>query len=187
MALGPRCCGSCSINAMYLCDPSRMLMRAGPWRFSPDMATRWSVSLPAITGTRLRPATYQSVVNSLEPGEHTFRVRLTNKSGATEYSQPVRVTVLLPALSLAFPNPFSQSTRFELRVDTPQHVRVDVYDVAGRQIRTLVDETIKGEGAWQTATWDGRNDRGEEVSSGVYFYRLEINSFRETRKMVLLR
>jgi flagellar hook assembly protein FlgD len=60
-----------------------------------------------------------------------------------------------------------------------------VFDVRGRRIRTLVDETLSaGEHA---RGWDGTNQRGEPVASGVYFYRLTAGDFRQTRRMLLLK
>jgi flagellar hook assembly protein FlgD len=64
-------------------------------------------------------------------------------------------------------------------------VTLRVYDVSGRLVRTLVDGR-QPEGV-ATATWDGRNDGGGRVASGVYFYRLEAGDTRATRRMVLLK
>jgi flagellar hook assembly protein FlgD len=65
------------------------------------------------------------------------------------------------------------------------HVTLSIYDVAGRRVRTLVD-TPHTAGA-HTVTWNGTNDRGATVSSGIYFYRLRAGAFAETHKMVLLK
>ena len=64
-------------------------------------------------------------------------------------------------------------------------VRLQIFDVAGRLVRTLVDgmET-PGE---KRVTWDGRNSRGSHVATGVYFYRMDAPGFTKTRKMVLLK
>ena len=59
------------------------------------------------------------------------------------------------------------------------------YNVAGQQVRKLVDGT-KEPGA-HAITWDGRSDAGNPVSSGVYFYKLVTNNFMETKKMILLK
>ena len=62
-----------------------------------------------------------------------------------------------------------------------------VYDVAGRRVRTLVSETQSPGVDGFTATWDGRDDRGRAVATGVYFYRLVAGDYSQTRKMVLLK
>ncbi|MCK5618654.1 MAG: hypothetical protein KAJ17_04600, partial [Candidatus Krumholzibacteria bacterium] len=63
--------------------------------------------------------------------------------------------------------------------------RLVVYDVRGARVRTLVDETAMG--GKYTVAWDGRNDQGQSVGSGVYFYRLAGRHFTQTRKMLLLK
>jgi hypothetical protein len=83
------------------------------------------------------------------------------------------------------PNPFNPSTR--ILFDVPEgggHVRIDIFDVAGRQVRTLLDED-RGAGTW-TTQWDGATDTGSRASSGVYFYRMRARGFEQTLRMTLL-
>jgi hypothetical protein len=89
------------------------------------------------------------------------------------------------ALYQNVPNPFNPTTA--IRYDVPVgggEVTLRVYDVSGRLVRALVDGP-EGPGA-KMVTWDGRNDRGQAVSSGVYFYRMTAPGFDTTHKMVLL-
>ena len=65
------------------------------------------------------------------------------------------------------------------------HVTLEVFDVQGRLIRTLVD-AVQDRGP-HTTVWDGRDAAGRELSSGVYFYRLKMAGIEETRKMLLLK
>jgi flagellar hook assembly protein FlgD len=60
-----------------------------------------------------------------------------------------------------------------------------VYDVTGARVRTLVEGEVSG--GKYTVEWDGRNDRGQTVGSGVYFYRLVERNFTQTKKMILLK
>ena len=83
------------------------------------------------------------------------------------------------------PNPFNPVTSIMYALPAPGHVRLAVYDAAGRLVATLVDEYAKA-GPHATA-WDSRNDRGVEVASGVYFCRLEASGRTLTKKMVLLK
>lgn len=87
-----------------------------------------------------------------------------------------------------YPNPFNPWTviRYDLAAGTgPVPVRVTVYDLAGRNVATLVDEPqLPGRHA---VTWEGRADTGMPVPSGVYFYRVEAGSQATTRKMVLVK
>ena len=66
-----------------------------------------------------------------------------------------------------------------------QEVRLEVYDLAGRHVRTLVDGPVQA--GWQTARWDGRTDGGTRVASGVYFCRLEARTRELSRKVVVLK
>jgi len=88
-------------------------------------------------------------------------------------------------LSQNFPNPFNPSTmiKFDLKEKGP--VTLKVYNVAGQLVRTLVDDVR--DAAAHSIVWDGRNNIGSKVASGIYFYKMETNGFSETRKMVLLR
>jgi len=85
------------------------------------------------------------------------------------------------------PNPFNPST--SIRYDVPAGggaVTLRIYDVAGRLVRTLVDSDRSTPGT-HTAMWNGTDERGKEVATGIYFYRLTGGGFGETRKMVLLK
>jgi hypothetical protein len=83
------------------------------------------------------------------------------------------------------PNPFNPSTMIRYDVPEAGQVRIRVFDVSGRPVRTLIDRVEpRGGGA---TVWDGGDDDGQLVPSGVYFYRMEAPGFTETRKAVLLR
>lgn len=89
------------------------------------------------------------------------------------------------SLSQNYPNPFNPATTIEYSVATTSRVRLTVYNIRGQTITTLVDD-IKGPGRHEQ-TWNGSNDRGSQVASGVYFYRLETDHYTDTKKMVLLK
>jgi hypothetical protein len=84
-----------------------------------------------------------------------------------------------------FPNPFNPTATIRFEIARPEHVRLKVFDVAGRLVRTLVDEPRQPSA--YVVVWDGTDDRGGPVASGVYFYRMTAGSFVETRKMMLLK
>ena len=85
------------------------------------------------------------------------------------------------------PNPFNPTTSISYSFRESGRVQLRVYDVAGRLVRTLVDDFQPARGQGYTVVWDGRSDAGQSVATGVYFYRLETPGFSETRKMVLLK
>ena len=89
-------------------------------------------------------------------------------------------------LSQNYPNPFNPSTSIEFTVRERTRVSLKVYDVSGQLVRTLL-EGDRAPGEVHRINWDGRNNAGQSVSSGVYFYRLVASDFTQTRKMVLLK
>jgi serine protease len=89
------------------------------------------------------------------------------------------------ALGMPSPNPSDDGARFELSVDRPRHVSVIVCDVRGRRLRTLVNRDF-GPGV-SSLSWDGRDDRGAQVDSGIYFLRLDSEGDQLARKAVVSR
>ena len=89
------------------------------------------------------------------------------------------------SLAQNYPNPFNPQTTIAFSIAERANVRVAVYNVNGALVRTLANES-RAAGAYEL-TWDGRDDGGRQVASGVYFYRLTAGSFTQTKKMVLLK
>ncbi len=88
-------------------------------------------------------------------------------------------------LHLNYPNPFNPSTVVSFTVPKKEKVSVRVYDVSGRFVRTLTDKTF--DAGKHSITWDGTNEGGRHVGSGVYFCRMDAAGFSKTRKLVLIR
>jgi hypothetical protein len=84
-----------------------------------------------------------------------------------------------------YPNPFNPATVIEYALPKPSEVKIEIYNILGQKVRHLVDELQ--EPGYKKIFWDGRDDGGNEISSGVYFYRLEAGTFVECRKMTLLK
>lgn len=93
------------------------------------------------------------------------------------------------ALSQNYPNPFNSNTiiKFEITGTSGEAVQASlkVYNILGEKVKTLFDEA-KYPGN-HSVTWDGTNDRGEKIASGVYLYRLSTGKYSETKKMTLLK
>ena len=89
------------------------------------------------------------------------------------------------ALEGNVPNPFNPVTELGVQVSRLVHVRLEVYDVLGRRVRVLVDgERAAG---YYSVRWDGRDEAGMEVGSGLYLCRMTAGSFCKVQKMVLLK
>ena len=89
------------------------------------------------------------------------------------------------ALGQNVPNPFNPETSLPYQLDREARVVIRIYDVSGRLVRTL-DVGQKGAGVYK-AHWDGKNQAGHSVASGVYFYSMKAGDFSATRKMTMLR
>jgi len=83
------------------------------------------------------------------------------------------------------PNPFNPMTKIAFGLAVPGCVNLRIYDVSGRLVRELVDETRPA--ARYEEVWDGLDGAGRHAASGMYFYRLDAGTFTQTRKMVLLK
>ncbi len=96
--------------------------------------------------------------------------------------------VVLPrgfALHQNYPNPFNPVTEISFTLPRTAHATLCIYNALGQRVATLSDRE-RPAGTY-SIVWNGMNDRGEAVASGVYFYRLETDDFVETRKMVLMK
>ena len=83
------------------------------------------------------------------------------------------------------PNPFSRATEIAFQLARTGHATLRVYDVAGQVVATLRDGELSA-GAHR-AIWDGKDDTGRQVASGLYFYRLTTGEGRGVRRMLLIR
>jgi len=89
------------------------------------------------------------------------------------------------SLSQNHPNPFNPATSIQYTLPTRSHVVLEVYNLLGQKVTTLVDE-VQEAGIHQSI-WDGKENKGNTVTSGVYFYRIKADNFSEVKKMVLMK
>jgi len=88
------------------------------------------------------------------------------------------------ALSENFPNPFNPQTSFTLSLPEASDYAIRIFNVAGQLVKTFEGHAEAGV---HTITWDGRNDQGSQVASGVYFMKAQANTFEATRKMLMIK
>jgi hypothetical protein len=88
-------------------------------------------------------------------------------------------------LSQSYPNPFNQTTKIEFTLAKSGFVSLNIYDILGRKVKTLVSEHLSS--GYKSVLWDGKNESGDDVASGIYFYQLKVGNFSETKKLVLLK
>jgi hypothetical protein len=141
--------------------------------------------------------------NGTDPGmvidirEGVTGIRHRVSSGQSVYIEDSRVngfsvsvigTVSLPmefALGQNYPNPFNPATITNYQLPTTNHVDIVVYDLLGRNIRTLVHGVVSA--GYHTTEWDGRDESGNAVPSGVYFMRMTSGDFSMARKLMLMK
>ena len=174
--------------------PSGLEAQSYALYFSADAGATWQAIATGITGHSLTtnvPATATS--------QGLFRVFAYVSGHAVGYDtsdQPFTVLGqgagvpdnFIPAtfaLGQNSPNPFKGSTTVLFDLPKDSSVRLEVTDVNGRTVRTLVDSAVPA--GRHYIGWDGRDDRGREVASGVYFYNVVAGGFRETKRMVVVK
>jgi len=132
-------------------------------------------------------ARYSFVDDSVRPSStYFYKLEVMLGREAREEFGPVEFTYIAAfALRQNVPNPFNPATRISFTIPEACHARLAIYDVSGREVKALVNRLLRAD--HYQVVWDGTNNRGARVASGIYFYRLEAGRYAATRKMVLLR
>ncbi|MBD3386733.1 T9SS type A sorting domain-containing protein [candidate division KSB1 bacterium] len=132
---------------------------------------------------------YSFVDKDIKNGEtYYYQLVQIDYNGNTCLYNAVEVLSSLPEKSellTNYPNPFNSRTVIGFRLQENSHVQLDIYSLTGEKVATLLSEMV-GAGN-HTSVWNGRNEVGETVASGTYFYRLKSDSEISTRKMLFLR
>ena len=89
------------------------------------------------------------------------------------------------SLSQNYPNPFNPVTRMDYTLPKRSRVVISIYNVLGQEVKTIINR--EQEYGYHSITWDGIDNRGKQMSSGVYFARMNSNSFSQTKKMLLVK
>ena len=108
--------------------------------------------------------------------------------GSAETSVEAEFSVSVPTaawLDQNYPNPFNLGTLIRYQLPEESHVILQIYDLLGQKVGTLVEG--RQEGGWYTIRWDGRDDGGADLASGVYLCRIRAGDFVKVQKMALIR
>jgi hypothetical protein len=90
------------------------------------------------------------------------------------------------ALFQNYPNPFNPATLIQFNLERPERVNLEIFNILGQKVRTLLSGEVFAAGPY-TFLWDGKDDRGSAVSSGLYVYRLKTPTYLQTKKMMLVK
>lgn len=143
------------------------------------------------TGSSEQPLrTYRYEDSDVEAGSaYSYQLVALSRDGELLLSAPLAVQVqALPteySLSQNYPNPFNPSTKIEFSVPETARLRLIIFNTAGQKVRTLVSEQL--EPGRYVYEWDGRDENGNRVASGVYLYRLLGDGFVAERKLVFMK
>jgi len=195
--------GDCPIiNNFDLMTPSTQAQSGGKWgillRYPNSLAaaTRYATNYVTFGNDSARAVFMGFMFNNIEEGGE--RLQLARAITETYFKETPCYTPTgideepvvnaPPARTQLFqnaPNPFNPQTVISFAVAQKGMVRIDIFDVAGRHVRTLVQKSY--EPGVHTASWNGTDDAGRSLASGAYFYRLTAAGSSESKKLILLR
>jgi len=128
------------------------------------------------------PGTNSLVIYSNDPDESAFTIPIV-------FQEPVRVELEnIPesfTLNQNYPNPFNPTTTLSYGLPEESEVSLIIYDIRGKSVKTFVSQSQNA--GWYAQTWNGLNDNGEPVSTGIYLARLHAGSYSRTIKMLYLK
>ena len=116
----------------------------------------------------------------LEIMDHGFIPKRDHPENAQANDSPTTF-----ALSQNYPNPFNPETEISFQLPEDVHVTLSIFNLLGQKVRTIIDKQMAT--GYHTIQWDGRNDFGNSVASGVYLYVIQAGKFYDVKKMVLMR
>ncbi len=135
------------------------------------------------SGTTETPQEYKHRLGELDYGQHAFRLRQVDTEGEATYSDVIETQVRLDKsheIGAPYPNPVRQQATLEVTVRESQPLQIDMYDILGRRVRRLQREEVSGQQTHRLQVGTRR------LSSGVYFLRIQGESFSEVRRFTVV-
>jgi hypothetical protein len=121
------------------------------------------------------------IINSDDPNALVNTIPLYGTGQPVANDDPV--AVLVTSLKGCYPNPFNPTTTISFSIKEKTPVELIIYNILGQKVRTLVNQPLEpGE---HSIVWNGTDNKGRSVASGIYFYRMKAGNYSETKKMVL--
>jgi len=111
-----------------------------------------------------------------------------NRAGNAYQATPVTdgsIPALMTELTGNYPNPFNPETTIAFSVAEPNNVSIDIYNLKGQKVRSLVNDRF--DTGHHSIVWNGADDNGRKVSSGIYFYRMKSGTYTSSKKMILMK
>ena len=157
---------------------------------SPDNINYEEIGFIKGSGTSTVENTYSYIdTDSKNAGDYYYRLKQIDFDGTYEYSEIMKLAVAAPKnyrLEQNYPNPFNPVTTIKFQIPEASEIALTVYDLSGKEIKTLLNEQKSA--GYYNIEWNGTNNSGMQVSSGVYIYKLRTNTgFVKSQKMIFLK
>jgi len=140
------------------------------------------------SGTTTSPRYYIFVDNTVRSGRYYYRLKQIDTDGAFEYSNILEINAANPetiSLKQNYPNPFNLQTIIRYQIPDKSHVTLELFNLLGQKVCTLVNK-VQEENAY-TYIWNGKDNSGKLLESGVYIYKLTAGNTMCCRKLILLK
>ncbi|RLC50903.1 MAG: hypothetical protein DRI23_06130, partial [Candidatus Cloacimonadota bacterium] len=130
----------------------------------------------------------------LENGVYAYYVKALYGSYESEASNEVIIelteanNIIIPentALLGNYPNPFNPTTEISFALKDAEKVNLEIFNVRGQKVKTLVNKSM--DAGLHQIVWEGLDDAGKQISSGIYFYKMQAGEYNATRKMIMMK
>jgi len=155
----------------------------------PTSTTEWNRNLEDVSGNQNNGTLFGGVMYwAVQTGNYLWSsnggrivtIDISNALSVDDISIPMEF-----ALHQNYPNPFNPTTSIKFDLPNAGNVKLVIYDMMGREVRTLLNNNINA--GFQSVKWDATNDFGKPVSAGVYIYQIQADGFMQSKKMILLK
>ena len=139
-------------------------------------------------GLSMPDGKYEFVQLHLESDIEIVSVDMATSNGELVLADVAHKGSSLPTsfeLAQNYPNPFNPETNISFSLPEQTNVSLEIYNVLGEKVRVLIHDSY--DAGQHVVVWDGKNDNGSEVSSGIYFYRMQTEANFQTKKMLFLK
>jgi hypothetical protein len=176
--------GEAATKAPTKSDDYQFLLSYGPIDLQPGESVQFPVAVA-------QASQLSDFENSLNDAEEFYAEELDGtglkKTSAASFLQ-AEISGAIPdqfSLDQNFPNPFNPDTRIRFALPEAAHVQIRIYNTLGQRVKTLVDAAYRA-GLFEVS-WDSKDDSGQPVPSGVYYYQIKAGDFQAQRKLLLLK
>ena len=140
-------------------------------------------------GTTAEEHSYSFVDQDLTSGVYYYRLKQIDFDGSFTYSEILTVEVKIPdsyILEQNYPNPFNPETTIRFQIPAAQRIVLTIYNIQGQKVKTLIDEQMQP--GSHSVIWDGIDESGNKVASGIYIYTLQSSTgYKASKKMILIK